>query len=66
VIAGERDQQGDNSAQMLIRVLKNREFGEVGEADTVEYNKKTGRLLPVEPESPFEDESQEAPGDVEF
>jgi hypothetical protein len=37
VVALERDQQGENSNESLIRILKNREFGEVGEADTVIY-----------------------------
>jgi hypothetical protein len=41
----ERDQQGDHSDESLIRILKNREFGEVGEADTVTYNRDTGRLV---------------------
>jgi twinkle protein len=44
IVALERDQQGDNSDESLIRVLKNREFGEVGEADTVVYDRETGRL----------------------
>lgn len=44
VVAMERDQQGDTSEESLIRILKNREFGELGEADTVVYNRETGRL----------------------
>jgi twinkle protein len=45
VIAVERDTQGDNSDESLLRVLKNREFGDLGEADTVAYNRETGRLV---------------------
>lgn len=45
VIALERDQQDAESAhKATIRILKNREFGDVGEADTLEYNRQTGRL----------------------
>lgn len=46
VIAVEGDQQGDNRYRSLLRILKNREFGDLGEADTVEYRPDTGRLLP--------------------
>jgi twinkle protein len=46
VIAMECDQQGDRSFESLIRVLKCREFGEGrGEADTLKYDAKIGRLL---------------------
>ena len=47
IAALERDQQGDASNETLIRLLKNREFGGVGPADRLEYNKTTGRLLPT-------------------
>ena len=49
IVALERDQQ-DPEAQneCQIRILKNREFGEVGEADRLEYDKKTGRLNAIE------------------
>lgn len=48
VIALERDQQDEeHSDEALIRVLKNREFGYVGPADTVRYDIETGRLLPI-------------------
>ena len=47
IIAVERDQQGDNPDQSRIRLLKNREFGDLGEADLNEFNLITGRLLPV-------------------
>lgn len=45
VVAMERDQQGEHSDESLLRVLKNREFGDLGEADTVSYNRDTGRLV---------------------
>lgn len=45
VVAMERDQQSDTkSDESTIRVLKNREFGELGETDTVIYDRETGRL----------------------
>lgn len=47
VIALERDQQGDECNESTIRVLKSREHGIVGQADTLEYNETTGRLLTV-------------------
>ncbi len=46
IIAIERDQQGDDPDVATLRVLKNREFGDLGEADTIRYSKRTGRLLP--------------------
>lgn len=46
VIALERDQHGDNKDESIIRVLKNREVGITGVADTLVYNHRTGRLLP--------------------
>lgn len=46
IIAIEGDQQGEDKNIRTIRVLKNREWGNVGEADTLEYNPETGRLLP--------------------
>lgn len=53
VFALERDQQseenGDNSK---LRILKNREVGAVGQADSLVYSKDTGRLLPVEAKVP--------------
>lgn len=46
VIALERNQQaeGDESARMQVRVLKNRFTGETGVADTLFYNRETGRI----------------------
>ena len=45
IIAIEGDQHGDNPNHRQVRVLKNREWGNVGEADTLSYNPDTGRLL---------------------
>lgn len=44
VYAIERDQQGTTPTKELIRVLKCREMGDLGEADCLDYNRKTGRL----------------------
>lgn len=44
VVALERDQQGDEPDVSLARVLKNREFGDLGPADYLRYNRETGRL----------------------
>ena len=44
VYALERDQQGSKPTLSRIRVLKCRELGETGEADTLNYNRETGRL----------------------
>lgn len=49
VIALERDQQSENPNQSTLRVLKNRRLGTTGEADTLEYDPTTGRLLPMDP-----------------
>ena len=58
VIAMERDQQGENSETSLIRVLKCREYGDTGEADTVLYDRETGRLLATEaPKHGFTDQT---------
>lgn len=56
IVALERDQQGDDPDESLIRVLKCREFGKLGPADTLKYSHETGRLLPFE-EPEFEDET---------
>lgn len=65
IVAVERDQQGDNPNQSRIRVLKNREFGDLGEADLNEFNLKTGRLLPAK-ESSAPDFSDDEFDDVPF
>jgi twinkle protein len=45
VAALERDQQDEeHSDECLVRLLKNREFGEVGPCDTLKYARPTGRL----------------------
>jgi twinkle protein len=48
VVALERNQQGENPDECEVRLLKNREFGDLGVADTLAYNRETGRLLPTE------------------
>jgi twinkle protein len=48
IVAVERDQQGEDPNVSTLRVLKNREFSELGVADELRYNRDTGRLLPVE------------------
>lgn len=58
IIALERNQQGEDPDKSLIRVLKNRLFGDLGPADTVRYHKDTGRLLPEESEE-FDDEEED-------
>lgn len=55
VVAMERDQQGENSAISIMRLLKNREFGDTGEVDTLEYDKATGRLNPTVSQQEFAD-----------
>lgn len=47
IIGIEGDQHGDDPNSRIVRVLKNREWGKVGVADTLKYNTDTGRLLPV-------------------
>jgi twinkle protein len=44
VIALERDQQGDERDQSTIRILKCRETGDTGEADTMVYDRETGLM----------------------
>lgn len=51
IIGIERDQQDkENSDYCILRVLKCRLTGETGIADTLHYNRKTGRLIAVERE----------------
>lgn len=45
VLGMERDQQGTSPTLATIRVLKCRETGETGEADTLNYDRATGRLV---------------------
>lgn len=49
VIALERNQQGDNPNEALIRLLKNRGASKTGAAGYALYNEFTGRLLPHTP-----------------
>lgn len=53
VYALERDQQGEKPTLASIRVLKCREIGETGLADTLDYNRQTGRLLPIDNTAAF-------------
>lgn len=53
VLALERNQQGDEPDECDVRILKCREFGDLGVADRLKYNKETGRLLPTEREEDF-------------
>lgn len=48
VVGLERDQQGDAPDECVARLLKCREFGDLGVADTLKYHRDTGRLLPTE------------------
>lgn len=49
VIALERDQQAEEDSNVAtVRFLKNRQFGVVGKAGYVQYNKDTGRLENLE------------------
>lgn len=52
VIGLERNQQGDNANETIVRVLKNRFNGDTGVASTLFYSKDTGRLR----EQPFKQE----------
>lgn len=45
VISIEGDQQGDNPNVRIVRVLKDRDLGDVGKADTLLYSPVTGRLV---------------------
>lgn len=44
IVALERDQQGETPDEADVRVLKNREYGDLGIACRVKYDTKTGRL----------------------
>lgn len=58
VIGLERNQQGDNPNETVVRVLKNRFNGDTGVAGVLHYSKETGRLS----EQPFTPEY----ADVQF
>jgi len=53
VIGLERNQQGDNANETVIRVLKNRFSGDTGVANALMYSKESGRLK----EQAFTDET---------
>lgn len=55
VIGLERDQQNPGQEDFSkIRLLKNREWGYLGECDTLFFNKETGRLLPHDVEGLYD------------
>jgi twinkle protein len=67
VIGIERNQQDkDESDYCLLRVLKCRFTGETGIADTLHYNKQTGRLIAVEREALTEFQSETKETKKEF
>lgn len=72
VLALERDQQAEDAAkknQCVIRVLKCRETGDTGVADTLSYNRNTGWLdlaSPFEAASPFNPHSETTDDDALF
>lgn len=47
ILAAARDQRGETPDVATIHVLKNRPWGFVGDADAVQYQHATGRLLPL-------------------
>jgi twinkle protein len=49
VIGLERNQQGENPNETVVRVLKNRFSGQTGVAATLYYDEKTGRLTECPP-----------------
>jgi twinkle protein len=46
IIAVEGNQHGVDPNERTVRILKAREWGDIGVADILEYNGETGRLLP--------------------
>lgn len=62
VIGLERNQQAENPDErnkMIVRVLKNRKFGETGPACVLEFNQETGRLSEITDEAAVEPEQPE-------
>lgn len=51
VISVEGDQSGEDPNYRLVRVLKCREFGSIGEAETLRYDNETGWLDVVAPKT---------------
>lgn len=49
IIAVEGNQRGNNPNLRQLRILKNREWGDIGAADEVEYLPETGRLVSYVP-----------------
>jgi twinkle protein len=61
VLALERNQQDpENATKMLLRILKCRELGETGEADMLNYDRKTGRITLAASDQFPEDDVQPA------
>lgn len=71
-IALERDQQEEDASKKdvsIARVLKCRITGDTGEADSIKYNRKTGRLelaSPFEAVSTFDPHSTDKGDDIPF
>lgn len=65
ILAIECDQQGEHPDMSTLRLLKNREFGDRGECDTMRYDSGTGRLLPCAPEE-FQNETSNTDDDIPF
>lgn len=63
VIGMERNQQaeGDEARVAQFRVLKNRTTGETGAAGRVIYDKESGKLVEMDTETVFSDESDDQP-----
>ena len=62
VLGIERNQQAkdpDERNTILVRVLKNRKFGETGPACKLKYNQETGRLTEIDTEPTEEEEKKE-------
>lgn len=57
VLGMERNQQGDNPNETVVRVLKNRFSGDTGVACSLMYSKETGRLT----EEAFSKEAEDVP-----
>jgi twinkle protein len=51
VISLERDMQSEDASRMQVRILKSRQVGITGLADTLVYNHETGRYDLAEPEA---------------
>ena len=64
VIGLERNQQAKDEEErntILVRVLKNRKYGETGPACKLKYNKETGRLSEIDEDFSEEEKAPEVP-----